>query len=143
MIVVATDQEYEMAKKRFKGEPIIKTGIGALNVAKALKDCPKNAHITNFGYAGSNNIPPESEVRIGKCRLYHPNVKYDEPEYNLNGETTCYKSCDFVTETDIKEPAAFDMELAFILAQGFTNVESIKIISDNLSLDQYKEKVNG
>ena len=48
---------------------------------------------------------------------------------------------DFVLETKIKKPVVFDMELAYILALGFKNVESIKIVSDNLSLKQY-EKIN-
>ena len=143
MIVVATDTEYELAKERFENQKIIKTGIGALNIAKTLKNYPKHIKITNFGYAGSNNIPKDTEVKVGTCKLYHPNVEYAEPEYNLNGDTPCYTSVDFVTSTKIKEPAVFDMELAFILGLGFTNVESIKIISDNLSLEEYKEKTNG
>ena len=44
-------------------------------------------------------------------------------------------------KTNIKEPCVFDMELAYILALGFKRVESIKIVSDNLSLKQYEEEI--
>ena len=33
------------------------------------------------------------------------------------------------------------MELAYICALGFKNVEAIKIVSDNLSLKQYDKNV--
>jgi hypothetical protein len=98
--------------------------------------------ILNFGYVGSNNIPIGTEVKIGKCKLYHPNVEYKEPEFELNGDVPCYTSNDFVLETKIKEPVVFDMELAYILALGFEDVESIKIVSDNLSLKEYEKNIN-
>lgn len=141
MIVVATDEEYKLAKKRFKGQKITKTGVGGINVIKKLKHFPKWLKITNFGYAGSNVIPIGTEIRVDNCKLYHPNVEYEEPVYKLDGDTTCYTSNDFVLETKIKEPVVFDMELAYILALGFKNVESIKIVSDNLSLKKYEETI--
>ena len=141
MIVVATDEEYKLAKKRFKHHLIIKTGVGGINVIKTLKHFPKWLKIINFGYVGSNVIPIGTEVRIGECKLYHPNVEYEEPTYKLDGDVTCYTSNDFVLETKIKKPVVFDMELAYILALGFKNVESIKIVSDNLSLKQYEEEI--
>lgn len=141
MIVVATDEEYKLAKKRFKRHLIVKTGVGGINVLNTLKEADKWQKITNFGYVGSNVIPIGTEVRIGECRLYHPNVEYEEPVYKLDGDITCYTSNDFVLETNIKEPVVFDMELAYILALGFKNVESIKIVSDNLSLSQYEEEI--
>lgn len=140
MIVVATDEEYKLAKKRFKHHLIIKTGVGGINVIKTLKHFPKWLKIINFGYVGSNVIPIGTEIRIGKCKLYHPNVEYEEFIYKLDGDITCYTSNDFVLETKIKKPVVFDMELAYILALGFKNVESIKIVSDNLSLKQYEKR---
>jgi hypothetical protein len=68
-------------------------------------------------------------------------VEYDEPTYTLSGYVPCYTSNDFVLQTNIKEPVVFDMELAYILALGFKNVESIKIVSDNLSLKEYEEQI--
>ncbi len=101
---------------------------------------PRWVKITNFGYVGSNNIPIGTEVKIGKCFLYHPNIEYQEPSFLLNGGIKCYTSNDFVLNTDIEEPVVFDMELAYICSM-FKNVESIKIVSDNLSLKQYEEVV--
>ena len=143
MIVVATDEEYKLAKKLFKHRFIIKTGIGGVNVVKKLKHLPKWLKITNFGYVGSNNLPIGTKVKVGMCLAYHPNINYEEPTYKLNGDTICLTSNDFVLNTDIKEPVVFDMELAYILALGFKRVESIKIVSDNLSLKQYEENANG
>lgn len=141
MIVVATDEEYKLAKKRFKGHKIVKTGVGGINILNTLKEADKRQKIINFGYVGSNVIPIGTEVRIGESRLYHPNVEYEEPTYKLDGDITCYTSNDFVLESNIKEPVVFDMELAYILALGFKNVESIKIVSDNLSLKKYEETI--
>ena len=141
MIVVATDEEYKLAKKQFKWHIIVKTGVGGINVLKKLKHAPKWLKIVNFGFAGSNVIPIGTEIKVGESKLYHPNVEYEEPTYKLNGDITCYTSNDFVLETNIKEPVVFDMELAYICALGFKRVESIKIVSDNLSLRQYEEEV--
>ncbi len=141
MIVVATNEEYNLAQKRFKGQEIIKTGVGGINILNTLKEADKGQKITNFGYVGSNVIPIGTEVRVGECKLYHPNVEYEEPTYKLDGDITCYTSNDFVLSTDIKEPVVFDMELAYILALGFKDVESIKIVSDNLSLKKYEEMI--
>lgn len=140
MIVVATDEEYKLAQKRFKGQKIIKTGVGGINALESLKHVGKCQKIINFGYVGSNDFPVGTEVRIGSCKLYHPNVEYNEPTYILNGNVKCYTSNDFVLQTDIKEPVVFDMELAFICSM-FKNVESIKIVSDNLSLNEYENNV--
>lgn len=141
IVVVATDEEYKIAQNRFPGREIVKTGVGGINIVRTLKRVNKYIKIVNFGYVGSNTLPIGTEVRIGECRLYHPNVEYDEPTYKLSGDVPCLTSNDFVLHTDIKEPVVFDMELAYILALGFENVESIKIVSDNLSLKEYEERI--
>lgn len=141
IVVVATENEYKVAQKRFKGQDIVVTGVGGINILHALKNVDRGLEIVNFGYAGSNVIPIGTEVKIGECKLYHPNVEYDEPTYTLSGYVPCYTSNDFVLQTNIKEPVVFDMELAYILALGFKNVESIKIVSDNLSLKEYEEQI--
>ncbi len=142
IVVVATEQEYKLAKKRFKHHLIIKTGIGGINVLERLKNLPRWLKIVNFGYVGSNTLPIGTEVVVGECKFYHPNIEYEEPTYTLNGNVKCYTSNDFVLNADIKEPCVFDMELVYILALGFKNVKSIKIVSDNLSLKQYEEEIN-
>jgi len=143
MIVVATDEEYKLAKKRFKHHKIIQTGVGGINVIEKLKHYPKWLKIINFGYVGSNNIPIGTEIKVGESRLYHPNVIYNEKEYKLDKESTikCFTSNDFVLNTDIKKPCVFDMELAYICALGFKRIESIKIVSDNLSLKEYENNI--
>jgi len=141
LIVVATDEEYKLAQKRFKDQLIVKTGVGGINVLETLKNVKKSHKIVNFGYVGSNVLLIGTEVKVGKCKLYHPNVEYKEPTYKLKGDVMCYTSNDFVLQTNIQEPCVFDMELAYILALGFKNVESIKIVSDNLSLKDYEENV--
>lgn len=138
LVVVATAEEAKHARQRFPGARIIITGVGGVNVLRKLKNLPKRTKITNYGMAGSNNIPVGTEVRVGSSQLYHPNVDYDEPVFALDGDIPCYTSNDFVLQTDIDEPAVFDMELAYIVAMGFKDVEAIKVVSDNLSLTEYE-----
>jgi hypothetical protein len=138
MIVVATDREYLLAKQRFQDEEILQTGVGGANVVNALKDIPRNTPILNFGYVGSKSIPKESEVNIGSCSTYHPNVDFEDVLFSLDGDVHCFTSTDFVTEAEEKN-VVFDMELAFICALGFKNVRSIKIVSDNLNLAEYEQ----
>ena len=139
MIVVATKAEYE----RFKSDTqdTVVTGVGYGNVYRALADVPRDTPILNIGYAGSNTIAKGTECIIGECRHYHPNVEFEEPTYRLAGEYICYTSDDFVLQTDITEPVVFDMELYAILSMGFTDVRAIKIVSDNLSLEEYESEV--
>jgi len=143
MIVVATDEEYKLAKKRFKHHLIIKTGVGGINVVSKLKRVPKWLKITNFGYVGSNNIPIGTEIRVGFCSHYHK-TEYKEKAFVVGKPTDkiwCYTSDEFVEEYKLTDPVVFDMELAYILALGFKKVESIKIVSDNLSLKEYEENI--
>lgn len=143
IVVVATYKERLKALELFpKAKNIIVTGVGGTNVYQALKKVNRNTKIVNFGYAGSNVLPIGEKVTISKSSLFHPNVDYKEPIFMLYGDYPCYSSNDFVLKTDIEEPCVFDMELAYICAMGFKNIESIKIISDNLSLKEYESKIN-
>ena len=74
LIVVATKEEFKEAKKRYKGEAIIKTGVGFGNVYIALSKINRKTDILNFGYAGSNSIPIGTTCRVGTSENYHPNV---------------------------------------------------------------------
>lgn len=149
LVVIATPNEIDLVKKlgadRF---PIIITGVGGTNVIRALKNIPKDEKIFNIGYVGSNHIDIGTPVVITSCELYHEKVAYstipyvlDKPKFD-HDKVVCYTSTDFVTKTKIKEPCVFDMELAFICAM-FDNVTSIKVVSDNLSLKEYKKNVEG
>ena len=138
MIVTAMEEE----RKKFAAEDeVLVTGVGAVNILRALRDVPRDTPIRNIGYAGSNSIPVGTEVCVGRVELYHQHFAYEEPVFQLDGDVPCYTSCDFVTETEITEPCVFDMELAFILAMGFTNVTAVKIVSDSLSTEEFEKNI--
>ena len=141
LVICATDEEEKMLSKHFTD--IIKTGVGYGNVYKALHNLDRNTPILNIGYAGSNNIPIGKICAVGKSMNYHPCVKFKEREYQLNGQYPCYTANDFVEKTEITEPCLFDMELYAILSMGFTQVMSIKIVSDNLNQKQYNTITKG
>lgn len=136
MIVIATRNELDLVGQR--DEPILITGIGAFNVINALKDVPRSTPILNIGYAGSNKIPVGHRCRIGRVKLHHPIADFEDRTFSLDGTTPCYTAGDFVTEANIDEPCVFDMELAYILALGFYNVSAEKVVSDNLSVEEYE-----
>ena len=137
MVTVIAMQTETCLLDEIQRENCIITGAGALNVINSLKGMDLDTPILNIGYAGSNSLPIGSRVRVGKVMLYHPNVDIDEPVYVLDGKINCYTSNDFVLSTEIREPCVFDMELAFIMALGFRNVISEKVVSDNLSLKEF------
>jgi hypothetical protein len=130
---------------------VITTGVGALNIFRSLRNIDHNALIINVGYAGSANFEIGSVVAVNEVRLHHPNVTYDEPQLPIDNailktelakigiqpkEALCYSSCDFVLQSPYND-CVFDMELAYIAAMGFPRLQSLKIVSDNLSLHDY------
>lgn len=134
---------------------IVVTGVGAINVMQTLKDLPRNAQIINIGYAGSANYEIGSAVCVKEAKLNHPCVNYPEPKLPLklidsnylNAPekclvSECYSNTDFVLQSDYKD-CVFDMELAYIAAMGFKNLYSVKIVSDNLSLHDYRAVAAG
>lgn len=134
---------------------IVVTGVGAINVMHALRDIPRNAQIINIGYAGSANYEIGSVVCVKEARLNHPCVSYPEPQLSLKPAlsewlkdpskcllSVCYSNTDFVLQSDYVD-CVFDMELAYIAAMGFENLVSLKIVSDNLSLHDYREVAAG
>ena len=141
MIVIASECERKLANKYYPGEDVLVTGVGATNVIKALSGIDKAVKLKNIGYAGSNNIPIGTVVKVGSCEIYRENTDYVTDKYELSGDCKCYTSNDFVTHTSIQDDCVFDMELAIICALGF-DVESIKVVSDNLSYKEYEEKAN-
>lgn len=147
LVVIASNNERKLASELgYEGYPIVVTGIGGVNVIKALKNVARNEEIVNIGYAGSNHLQVGERVVVGSSRLLHEVVEYDEEICKTvdfsKSDITCYTSTDFVTKTEIKEPCVFDMELAFICAM-FDNVKSIKVVSDNLDLHAYNKCVDG
>ena len=148
LIVIAEKEELNLVKKLgYENEPVLITGVGGVNVLRALKDLPRDAEILNIGYAGSNSLPVGTKVVVGCCNTYSDVATFPEmplvlktPDFaivNNLKKYTCYTSTDFVTHTNKKEPCVFDMELAFICAL-FENVSAIKVVSDNLSYEEFK-----
>lgn len=148
IVVVATPEELKIAPQTVdEADKVVITGVGALNVLRALRDEPRDEEIVNIGYVGSNILPVGTKCSPREVRLYHPNVNYAENEMELDTYAAmenpiCYTSTDFVTENKVKEAAIFDMELAFIVAMGFKTVRAIKVVSDNLSVKEYEETIN-
>lgn len=153
LVVIAEKEELKLVEQLgYNDYPILITGVGALNIIEVLKDIPKDVSIINIGYAGSKNLEPGKFYAIDGVSLYHQNVKYIEPSYSLGynpwtgGEeplthVKCLTGTDFVLESDVKG-CVFDMELAYIKALGFEDVIAYKYVSDNLDLQEYREKLN-
>lgn len=133
---------------------IIITGVGAINIMNATRSIPKDALVVNVGYAGSSNFEIGTWVDVTEARLHHPKVTYSEPTLLLSvraqelgikqeamdkmKQAVCYSGVDFVTESCFRD-CAFDMEITFIAAQGFTRLCSLKYVSDNLDIHAYRE----
>lgn len=124
--------------------------MGAINVIRALEKIPKDEPIINIGYCGSNNIPIGKKVAISRVGTMHEGVDLQEDELHcyMYGSpdryeyvVPCYTCTHFVEKTNIKEDCVFDMELAYLVAM-FDTVFSIKFVSDNLNLKQYKDKIS-
>ena len=135
---------------------LIFTGVGGINIIRALQDLDREAELLNIGYAGSANFDLGTWVEVTEVRLNHPNVTYAEPDLHLESfqnaripvsrdpdkRAICYTNCDFVLASDYKD-CVFDMELAFIAALGFKHLRSLKYVSDNLSIHAYHELTHG
>lgn len=149
LTVIATKDEIGLV--RWNG-PILITGVGALNIMAALADIPRDTPIINIGYCGAGKFPKGTRVLINACDSFHPNVEYIEPKYELKmprvgferiGDVQgvrCHTITDFGGDPKL-ENCVFDMELAFILGMGFTDVMAIKVVSDNCSYEEYEETV--
>lgn len=138
-------------------------GIGkqltAINLTKYLSNNEKPDLIINIGYAGSTDIQIGKWVNISRVYNYEWEIPGEEKYVMLAGgsqkletldneeieKVECYTSESFVTETDIEEHVAFDMELHSIsLICDLNNIPllSLKKISDNLSLGDYYNQLS-
>lgn len=148
LVVIAEKEELKLVEELGYGdEPIIITGVGGLNVIRALKDFPKDTEILNIGYAGSNNIKIGTKVVVSTVKTLHEKATFTEqskccrvPTGHNSKVAPCYTSTDFVTKTEIKEDCVFDMELAFICSL-FDRVWAVKVVSDNLNKEEYKKEI--
>ena len=138
------------------------TGIGkqktAISIMEYLMKNEKPELMVNIGYAGSTDLKIGEWVNIIKAYNYEwdipgeekysmldfGNQKLVELENKKIEKKECYSSESFVTQTDIKESVAFDMELhsaAIICDMYNIPLLSLKKISDNLSIDKYYENL--
>ena len=142
------------------------------SLVSAFPEAPKGPDgepefFLNIGYVGSNTLPIGTVTTVEKVHTFHAAVDFVEEAVRLTPATlddikdpgvrawveevlagkelkpvTCYTNTDFVTEAGhISEPCIFDMELAFAAATGL-DIRSIKIVSDNLSVEEYEETVS-
>lgn len=153
LVVIAEAEEMKLVKELgYSHRPVLITGVGALNVIEALKDIPRDTEIVNIGYAGSKDLEPGKYYAVDKVGLYHPNVDYKEPLYEIGyigwldentilRPTKCLTGCDFVLQSDEKN-CLFDMELAYIRALGFEKLIAYKYVSDNLDLQEHRKTID-
>lgn len=146
-----------------ENKQLLITGIGkqltAINLTQYLCNNSKPDLIINIGFAGSTDIPIGKWVNISRVYNYEWEIPGEEKYVMLAGgsqklevlensnieQVECYSSESFVTETDLEEHVAFDMELhsiALICDLYEIPLLSLKKISDNLSLGDYYENLN-
>ncbi|MBR2786540.1 MAG: hypothetical protein IKD76_03490 [Clostridia bacterium] len=134
------------------------TGIGkqltAINLTQYLCDNEKPDLIINIGYAGSTDIQIGRWINISRAYNYEWEIPGEEKYVMLAGgsqklellensdieSVECYSSESFVTQTNIKEHVAFDMELhsiSLICDLNKIPLMSLKKVSDNLGLKDY------
>ena len=149
--------ESEDKKKR-----LLITGVGkqltAINLSGYLENNPKPELIINVGYAGSTDIEIGKWVNISRVYNYEWEIPGEEKYVMYAGgsqklellenpdieKVECYSSESFVTDTDIEEHIAFDMELhsiALICDLNEIPLLSLKKISDNLSIEKYYDNL--
>ena len=128
---------------------MIVTGPGVNNVISSLSKTMQLGFlnpcvdIINVGYAGSKGLNVGEVVGVKACHCFEFPTKADTGVKNCiklssNGYD-CYTSIDFVENADnIANESLFDMELAYIARFVYNSLHSIKIVSDNLSYDGFK-----
>ena len=132
---------------------IMITGEGRSNLIKSVTEALRNDiiknddKIINVGYVGAKGFEKGSIVTIGCVEHFTPSKTIKEncialnccDEFQIAG---CFTADNFVDEEDIDPwiPDKFvcDMEL-YYLALMFPSIMSIKIVSDELNFDEYKE----
>lgn len=155
IILVATNQEFELARKHLRGYTIIQTGVGASNIIRTCADLTLYAgkqgitpNIINVGFAGSNSLPVGTVAKVSTShRLIDHTVGFVDFHngYRLCADSDgypCYTSNDFVIENTADDPVLYDMELNYIVAFPFNVYGSIKIVSDNLCTDTYAKSIH-
>jgi len=155
LILIAEEGERNLIQKYFPSTdwPVLVTGVGGVNIVRALRDIPKDTHVLNIGYAGSADFEIGTLVEVSQVFTNHPNCRFEEPVLKIepisdglfpiaDKTAVCYTNSDFVLQSDYTN-CVFDMELAYIAAMGFAKTSALKLVSDNLSLHAYHQLTNG
>lgn len=125
--------------------PGVSNVITSLSVAAYLNILTPRTNVINIGYAGAKGLsvgqvvdirachcldfPKKAQIGIKNCvKMSTKKAKYD-----------CWTSFDFVEKADSFYEAVFDMELFYIARFVYGKLYSIKIISDNLDYNDFKE----
>lgn len=147
-IIVATQEEFELARKYLPEFPIVQTGVGAKSVIGTLANIDPHEDFINIGFAGSNTLPKGTVTLVGRSYLnLQPymvglvNDEYTEGIELSEEGIDCYTDNNFVQKSTNQSPVLYDMELYYELAFPFRIVGSIKIVSDNLSYSEYDKTV--
>lgn len=152
-------KHYKMCKKGhcsinlwYNGDfELIITGAGINNVISSLSKAVLLGILTpytkviNVGYAGAKGIEVGEVVCVKACHCFEFPTKANTEIENCiklsNEGFDCYTSFDFVEDplNIIDDKVLFDMELAYIARFVYDNLYSIKIVSDNLDYDGFKD----
>lgn len=124
------------------GYDVVNIGVGAGNVIRHCSLFKRGERCINVGYAGSNILPVGTVAKVSKTfRLSEGNAEFADFRngYELSKDGyPCYTANDFVTYTEEETPVLFDMELNYIAAFDLDLIGSVKIVSDNLQIEEYE-----
>lgn len=134
----------KIPKKLENNTKIIITGFGEYHALRTIIGLfkkgvfKKGDKFFNVGYCGANTFDVGEVVIVGKSYREKPSNFAKDKTYTLDkkSKVKCYTSTDFVEKSNHK--GVFDMEL-YILATIFPKIKSIKVVSDNLNLKQYRK----
>lgn len=141
MLIVFCAEIEEAQNIKCPEAKIIITGAGLCNVIQTPRIIVNPGDtLINIGYAGSNLFPIGTVKAVNRCRRLTPSSTIEERELILKTKfgaiVGCYTADDF-TEQSTKDIPLVDMEL-YYLASIYPQMESIKIVSDNLNYKDYK-----
>ena len=101
-----------------------------------IKKLVPDDHNFNKGTEQGRELVKQSFEKYGAGR----SVLLDKDDRLIAGNKAT--AGDFVTSGQLPEHSVVDMELAYILALGFHNVQATKYVSDNLNYQQYEQTIS-
>lgn len=144
--IFVADKREAKALGKIPNAQIIITGNGMMNVAATVSkilmkkpDMINPNRVMNIGYCGSVKHHRGDLVRVSTSKLFEPSYTVKESKVRLKiGKNICYSAVNFVSDAKSIKDGLFDMEL-YVLARMFPKIKSWKIVSDNLSLGEYRK----